>query len=345
MLARKARVLLRRASRSFSAATTGLPLEGRVVIVTGAARGLGAGIARSVMEDGADVVLVDRERPPLFEPSEFTFDTDAPPPADGDGGRAVEWVEGDVSEESTVRAAEAAAERLLLRPSAGVTRSISLASCAGIDHRGHLATISRDDVTGVLGVNVGAMLQFAQATLRLHRRVVARGRASGSALFRPGRDPSPTEAFDEPARPAGPRDVGPCTAAVAASIVLVSSVQATASMGHATLYAASKAALTGMISSGAVELAGEGVRINGVVPTVSGTRNVWASICREHGSEAAALGKWGPNLPLGRPVAPEEVGDVVSFLLSPRASGVTGSLLSVDAGNLAQLVSTDAANT
>jgi NAD(P)-dependent dehydrogenase (short-subunit alcohol dehydrogenase family) len=115
-------------------------------------------------------------------------------------------------------------------------------------------------------------------------------------------------------------------------------------MGHATLYAATKSAMTGIVLSGSIELGGEGVRINGVMPTISGTRNVWGSVCAEHGDEATALEKWGKNIPLGRPVSLDEIGDTVAWLLSARASGITGTMMPIDAGNLAQLVSVDAAN-
>lgn len=48
--------------------------------------------------------------------------------------------------------------------------------------------------------------------------------------------------------------------------------------------------------------------------------------------ERAMVEDWGMQVALGRAGRPEELGDVVAFLLSERASYLTGALVNVDGG-------------
>ena len=80
----------------------------------------------------------------------------------------------------------------------------------------------------------------------------------------------------------------------------------------------------------------DGIRVNCVCPGYVET-DMWASVAREQG----ALLKQSPEeflrqqvrrIPLGRMEGPEDVTNVIGFLVSPRSEYMTGQALSVDGG-------------
>jgi NAD(P)-dependent dehydrogenase (short-subunit alcohol dehydrogenase family) len=48
--------------------------------------------------------------------------------------------------------------------------------------------------------------------------------------------------------------------------------------------------------------------------------------------ERVMVDEWGLDVALGRPGRPEEVGELIAFLLSPRAGYLTGALINIDGG-------------
>jgi NAD(P)-dependent dehydrogenase (short-subunit alcohol dehydrogenase family) len=127
----------------------------------------------------------------------------------------------------------------------------------------------------------------------------------------------------------------------AGAIVIVSSVQATATQTQVAAYTASKGALISLTRSLAVDEAVYGVRANCVSPGSVDTPMLRASASllgdgTEQGVEDT-LANWGTAHPLGRIARPDEIGEVVSFLSSSRASFVTGAEVRVDGGLLARL--------
>jgi NAD(P)-dependent dehydrogenase (short-subunit alcohol dehydrogenase family) len=100
-------------------------------------------------------------------------------------------------------------------------------------------------------------------------------------------------------------------------------------VGHArgAAYAASKAGLNGMVKSLALEWALEGVRINAVGPGPVATPMVASTM-----ADPIALEAMKGSIPMGRLGQPQEIAEVVSFLLSQRASFVTGQILCADGG-------------
>lgn len=123
------------------------------------------------------------------------------------------------------------------------------------------------------------------------------------------------------------------------SIVLTASVQGLASERNVVHYATSKAALLGLTRALAVDHAAQGIRVNAVCPGAVDTPMLRESARAEapEGGAGRLLAEWGGAHPIGRLCTPEEVAEVVAFLLSTRSSFVTGTAVVVDGGLMAQL--------
>lgn len=95
-------------------------------------------------------------------------------------------------------------------------------------------------------------------------------------------------------------------------------------------------ALVGLNKTLATELAPE-IRVNAVAPGPFETGRIDTLVTEsvESGrfdSREAAYDAWAGDIPLGRPGDPSELGDLVAYLASERASYVTGATVPIDGG-------------
>jgi 3-oxoacyl-[acyl-carrier protein] reductase len=111
------------------------------------------------------------------------------------------------------------------------------------------------------------------------------------------------------------------------AIVNVSSISGIGASGNIA-YGAVKAAVIQLTQSHALNMAADRIRVNCVAPgSIEFADGVWDQVKK---NAPDMYQKTLSGIPFGRMGEPEEVGEVIAFLLSARASWVTGQTLAID---------------
>lgn len=242
-----------------------------VLLVTGAASGIGRAVAVRAAATGYDVALGTFHGDP-HDAAGAAADVEAA------GGTAL-VVEADVRSSQSMEAAVQSTMQRFGRLDAAVAN-------AGVLARAPLDTLTDEVWERIIDVDLTGVMRTVRACAR----------------------------------------VLPATGA----IVITSSIAGarTGWAGH-TPYTSAKAGVIGFLRSAALELAPRGVRVNAVLPGVIESPQ---SLDPVNSGGPDGVASAAAQIPLGRVGQPDDVADVVLFLLSTASRYITGQHLTVDGG-------------
>jgi len=249
-----------------------LQLKGKIILVTGGAKGIGAAIVRASAAEGAIPVFLDHDR---GAGEKLTSELRA-------SGAQSEFLFGEITAPETC---SKTVEQTLLK----FNHLDALVNNVGANDNVSLEQGSTEAFLASLELNLVHYYSMA------HFALPALKKAHGS-------------------------------------IVNISSKTAVTGQGGTSGYVAAKAAILGLTREWAAELLPHGIRVNAVVPAEVATPLYQQWISGFPNAEEK-LARIISKIPLGRRMTqPEEIADMVLFLLSKRASHITGQHVFVDAG-------------
>ncbi len=252
-------------------------LQGRSIIITGAAGSIGHAAACVLASRGADLMLVDITGEGLDERRGIVAAF----------GTRVETFAGDVSRGDVVRGYVQAAR-------AAFGRIDGLFNNAGIDGKvASIETYDEEEFDRIIAVNLKGIF------LGLRHVIPVMLEQGGGAIVNTG------------------------------------SIASERGLGGACAYNATKHGVVGLTRTAAADVAARGVRVNAVLPGVIDTPLLEGMLHTMFNGDVQlgkrTLGKIAPQERIG---LPQEVGEVVAFLLSDAASFVNGAAWALDGGAL-----------
>mgnify|MGYP001070774461 CR=1 FL=1 len=125
------------------------------------------------------------------------------------------------------------------------------------------------------------------------------------------------------------------------AVVNVASVQGyNSNQERVAAYATSKAGVVALSRSMSLDHAPDNIRVNCVLPGSVDTPllRAGAATFAEDGDVQAVIDSWGAFHPIGRVGQPEEIAQLIAFLLSDNASFITGATITADGGLTTKLI-------
>jgi NAD(P)-dependent dehydrogenase (short-subunit alcohol dehydrogenase family) len=250
-------------------------MQGKSVLVTGAAFGIGRATAATFADEGAKLVIQDIQEQPLMALRDELRGA----------GATVEAIVGDVSKDADCRAMVDAAVSAYSRLNVAIAN-------AGIIPLGDVLESTAEDWDQVMSIDGRGMFLTCKYAIQ--------------AML----------------------DTG------GGSIVCLSSISGMEGQKRQATYGPAKFVATGITKHLAIEWADRGIRVNAVAPGTINTERVQRLPEEPGGPEYLEAIKKAH--PMGRIGDPSEVAKAILFLASDDASFITGAILPVDGGYLAQ---------